>query len=197
MLVGLTVVLTTLTTLAAVAASSQFFDVSPGDTHLDGITFMVDSGVTVGCAANAFCPDEPVPRAQMATFMHRLSGTDPHTDPSVNAATLDGRTAEQIEAAALAEVPRLISARVSSSGEVLHAIGIGDAYRSGNVFIVEIDGTVDDCSFSATAQTPLATNAVAGFNFEYGDGSNFLVTFRDTDGSVTVPAWDLVGICVP
>jgi hypothetical protein len=51
---------------------------------------MADSGVTVGCGDDRFCPSDPVTRAQMATFMHRLSGTAPDTGPSVNAAALTG-----------------------------------------------------------------------------------------------------------
>lgn len=72
-------------------AGSLFDDVDDTSTHFDGIEFMKDSGVTAGCGdGTTFCPDDPVNRAQMATFMYRLSGNDPATDPSVNAATLDG-----------------------------------------------------------------------------------------------------------
>ena len=75
----------------AAYAGSVFDDVDDTDTHIDGITFMKDSGVSVGCDANNnYCPEDNVTRAQMGTFMYRLSGNDPATDPSVNAATLEG-----------------------------------------------------------------------------------------------------------
>ena len=77
-------------------AGDRFADVSTGATHVDGIGFMADSGVTVGCGDNRFCPSDPVTRAQMATFMHRLSGTVPDTDPSVNAAALAGVAGDEL-----------------------------------------------------------------------------------------------------
>lgn len=68
----------------AAFAGSLFSDVEDGSTHIDGITFMKDSGVTLGCGdGTTFCPDDPVLREQMATFMYRLSGNDPDTAPSV------------------------------------------------------------------------------------------------------------------
>ncbi len=69
---------------AAAFAGSVFNDVDDTDTHIDGITFVKDSGVSVGCDTNNnYCPQDNVTRAQMATFMYRLSGNDPATPPSV------------------------------------------------------------------------------------------------------------------
>jgi hypothetical protein len=82
--------------LAAVAGSA-FNDVDDTDTHAAGVAFMKASGVSIGCDAdNNYCPTDPVTRAQMATFMYRLSGTDPETDPSVNADQLDGFDVNEI-----------------------------------------------------------------------------------------------------
>ncbi len=79
----------------AALAGSVFNDVDDATTHIDGITFMKNTGVSVGCDANNnYCPDDPVSRAQMATLMYRLSGNDPATPPSVNAATLGGFSAD-------------------------------------------------------------------------------------------------------
>jgi hypothetical protein len=72
---------------------SVFDDVDDTATHIDGITFMKDSGVSVGCGGNDYCPSDKVAGAQMGTFMYRLSGTDPATDPSVNPALLEGYAA--------------------------------------------------------------------------------------------------------
>ncbi len=42
-------------------AGAVFDDVSDGSTHIDGITFMKDSGVSVGCdALNNYCPSDNV-----------------------------------------------------------------------------------------------------------------------------------------
>jgi hypothetical protein len=80
-------------------ALAEFGDVPDGHIHEDGIEFAVDAGITVGCGDGSnYCPDDPVTRAQMATFMHRLSGNAPGSDPSVNAATLDGLSVDEVRA---------------------------------------------------------------------------------------------------
>ena len=85
----------------AAYAGSVFDDVDDTDTHIDGITFMKDSGVSVGCdAANNYCPQDNVTRAQMGTFMYRLSGNDPATAPSVNADTVDGLDGADLQTSA-------------------------------------------------------------------------------------------------
>ena len=72
-------------------ATHLFTDVSDGGTHTPGITWVADVGVTTGCGdGSTYCPNDSVSRAQMGTFMYRLSGNDPATAPSVNADKLDG-----------------------------------------------------------------------------------------------------------
>ena len=84
-------VLTATATVAAMAASDRFGDVAPGHPHEAGIGFAVDSGVTAGCGDGSnYCPGDAVTRAQMATFLHRLSGHSPDAGPSVDAATVQG-----------------------------------------------------------------------------------------------------------
>jgi hypothetical protein len=51
-----------------------FSDVAHGHVHLDGITFVAQRAITSGCAARRYCPDAPVTRAQMATFLMRAAG---------------------------------------------------------------------------------------------------------------------------
>ena len=80
---------------AIAIAGSVFDDVDDTHTHAAGIEYLKDSGVSLGCDANNnYCPDDFVTRAQMATFMYRLSGNDPDTPASVEAATLGGLTAD-------------------------------------------------------------------------------------------------------
>ncbi len=71
-------------------ANHQFDDVGDTGTHVPGIEWMASSGVTAGCDSNNFCPGDNVTRAQMATFMYRLSGNASGISPSVNAASVDG-----------------------------------------------------------------------------------------------------------
>jgi hypothetical protein len=84
-------------------AAFGFDDVNEGDTHADGIQWLVDNGITTGCDADSYCPGDSVTRAQMATFMHRLSGNSAVL-PSVNAETLQG-----LGAADLVQAPELVS----------------------------------------------------------------------------------------
>lgn len=95
-----------LVTPAAVLAATGFADVPEGSTHEPGIQWAVDNGITVGCAEQGnYCPEEAVSRAQMATFLHRASGNDPATPPSVNADKVDGFDAAELMAGGGGEGP--------------------------------------------------------------------------------------------
>ncbi len=67
---------------------SGFRDVPPGHLFVDDITWLGESGVTKGCnppTNDLYCPDDPVTRAQMATFLVRAldlpaAANDPFTD---------------------------------------------------------------------------------------------------------------------
>lgn len=102
-------IIATASTMVAMAASDRFDDVPDGYAHEDGVEFVADAGVTVGCVADGseYCPNDPVTRGQMGTFMHRLSGNDPDTAPSVNAATLQGQSPDQLVADLEARVDEL------------------------------------------------------------------------------------------
>ncbi len=51
------------------APSRGFADLAAGATHAANVDALAQAGVTTGCGDAAFCPDEPVTRAQMATFL--------------------------------------------------------------------------------------------------------------------------------
>ena len=54
------------------AAPAGFADTG-GDTHEANIDALAAAGITTGCKTNPlrYCPDQPVTRAQMASFLHR------------------------------------------------------------------------------------------------------------------------------
>jgi hypothetical protein len=81
------------------SATSRFTD-GPFGAHDAGVTWMAGTGITSGCTATEFCPNAPVTRAQMATFMHRLSGQTT-VAPTVNAKSVAGY--QQRESTVLAE----------------------------------------------------------------------------------------------
>ena len=80
----------------AIAGFENFKD-GPFGVHEDGVAWLATSGVTAGCTPSEYCPEDEVTRAQMATFMHRLSGHAEGVAPAVDAATVEGRSAEDLE----------------------------------------------------------------------------------------------------
>ena len=67
------------------AAGPAGFADTAGDTHEANIDNLAAAGITTGCATDPlrYCPDDPVTRAQMATFLHRalLKQEDGMTEP--------------------------------------------------------------------------------------------------------------------
>lgn len=65
----------------AAPRSSRFDDV-PGDVwYTTAVDWLAVSGITVGTTPSTFAPDDPVTRAQLATFLWRLCGRPPVDDP--------------------------------------------------------------------------------------------------------------------
>jgi hypothetical protein len=89
--VALVLLIAALLVPAAAMAGSVFDDVPDSNVHAANIAYLKQTGITVGCDKEGknFCPNDPVTRAQMATFMRRLSGREPGTAPSVYAADSD------------------------------------------------------------------------------------------------------------
>ena len=80
---------------------SSFIDTA-GHTFESDIEWIAEAGITGGCAALLYCPDAPVTRAQMATFLDRAldfddTSTDFFTDDdgsSHEAASIGSRNSE-------------------------------------------------------------------------------------------------------
>jgi len=61
----------------AVTLVVYFQDVPPGAFAFDHIIALADSGVTAGCAADLYCPDDSTTRGQMAVFLLKgIEGAD-------------------------------------------------------------------------------------------------------------------------
>ena len=54
---------------------NRFNDVSESSSHRPFINALSDAGITVGCGNGSYCPDRPVTRAEMGTFLSRAMGT--------------------------------------------------------------------------------------------------------------------------
>ena len=55
------------------AAAAGFVDVDPASVHAASVDALFAAGITGGCSSEPlrFCPDDPVTRAEMATFLVR------------------------------------------------------------------------------------------------------------------------------
>jgi peptidoglycan/xylan/chitin deacetylase (PgdA/CDA1 family) len=53
-----------------------FRDVGAGNTHAEAIGAVAEAGITLGCSEDgrSFCPTDPIPRDQMASFLQRTLG---------------------------------------------------------------------------------------------------------------------------
>lgn len=110
-----------LLSIAAVAlADHGFTDVPEGFTHEAGIEYVAEAGITQGCTEDEYCPNDPLTRGQMGTFLYRSSGNDPDTAPSVNAAELDGQGPS-------AYTTTVFSEDAPSAGSLIAAIGADQA----------------------------------------------------------------------
>ena len=62
--------------LIPISAAAQncdgFTDVLASSPFCPDVTWITSYGITKGCGASQFCPNENVTRLQMAAFMHRL-----------------------------------------------------------------------------------------------------------------------------
>ena len=61
--------------------SGPFNDIA-GSTFETEILWLFDQGITTGCTATSYCPDDQVTRAQMATFLARALALDPVSSDS-------------------------------------------------------------------------------------------------------------------
>ena len=73
------------------APSSAGFVDTAGSTHESNIDALAASGITVGCSQEPlrYCPDEPVSRAQMASFLARALGLVEAPSPAATTTTLE------------------------------------------------------------------------------------------------------------
>jgi len=79
-------------------ASDSFKDVPDTNVHHEDIGWLADNGVTQGCnppGNSRFCPEDPVLRQEMASFLRRLAENE-----SVNAGLLQGMTPDELIATA-------------------------------------------------------------------------------------------------
>ncbi|MCY4456678.1 MAG: S-layer homology domain-containing protein, partial [Acidimicrobiaceae bacterium] len=72
----------TATTTGTDVEEAGFVDVDPSNSHAASINAVFAAGITTGCSQNplSYCPNNPVTRAQMATFLTRALKLDDTTE---------------------------------------------------------------------------------------------------------------------
>jgi len=82
---GLVIVALMLTALMpmSIAASHRFTDVPDSNPFHAAIDAIANAGITGGCGATTYCPDQAVTRGQMGAFMHRGLGRVAINQPDI------------------------------------------------------------------------------------------------------------------
>ena len=106
---------------------SRFVDVDASQWWATHVERLAELGITVGCVNEPaqYCPDEPVTRAQMATFLKRAFLLDPaiptgfaDTDGSVHEAAIDALHASGITVGCSTEPLRFCPQQATTRGQM-------------------------------------------------------------------------------
>jgi hypothetical protein len=158
---------------AVVLASHQFSDVPNTNPFHAQIDALVDSGITGGCSATAYCPKSAVTREQMAAFLTRGL---PYTATAYGAGFASEFEEDFI---AVVTIPRRAPAGGTAYVEVNASVNVFDG--SGTcpcgVFVVAVDMNADVAAPSTTFLVPAmidggtAAEGTVNWVFEVPTGS--------------------------
>lgn len=114
---------------ASAAPCAGFDDVQDSSGFCANVEWIRNRGVTLGCSANLYCPDEAVSRLQMAAFMNRLgTALTPivvRVDATPGALNLDTSPVVcQSEAQSITAFPRRALADATLSGSAPSAVNV-------------------------------------------------------------------------
>jgi hypothetical protein len=140
------------------AASGPFTDIA-GSTFEDEILWLHEQGITAGCDTSRFCPNDPVTRGQMATFLVRALGLSPlDTDRFVD----DNGSVHEPNIEALADAGITLgceAARFCPNEAVTRAQmasflvrGIDGLAEGTDDYFTDDDGTTHEVSINAMAE---------------------------------------------
>lgn len=142
--VAIAIALILLAAPAIVVASHQFSDVPASNQFHGDIDALADAGVTAGCGGGKYCPKDNVTREQMAAFMNRLGALAPGKTPVVNAAALNGQSADDFLSSATYVVSDSGTAEPGTGATVVVSCDSGDIALAGGVSDVAKTSYVTD-----------------------------------------------------
>jgi hypothetical protein len=134
-----------------------------GSTFATDIAWMYDNGITTGCAPDLYCPHDPVPRDQMATFIRRgfdLSYTpnDYFTDDAGNAheVSINRLAASGITTGCSSTryCPKSLVKRGQMATLLARALGLPPAGRD---YFDDDDGTEHEANINRIAEAGITT----------------------------------------
>jgi hypothetical protein len=150
-----------------VSAGHVFSDVPAGSLYHDAAEWLRNRGVTLGCTAGLYCPDDLVTRGQLAVFLHRLSSamTPRLLDAAYVLGTVDLDTmpvvCQTIGYTAPYAQTAMLLARTDGLGSV------GGNYRLSTVFSTD-DGANWTAATPGLAHVIQIGPSVRGFGAHYG-----------------------------
>ena len=186
---------------ALAAPCAGFTDVQDTDFFCPSVEWLKNRGITLGCTASAYCPNDPVIRAQMALFMDRLGTAltpsfaviEGSGAPTV--VDLDVETFSCVSAVyTITDFPRTAVIRAHFSGLFAGAAAYGMTMRyntdgNGATFPNFVNGNFEFAgatgatwgAASTSAVLPLAVGSTYRFairTIRYGAGTFDLADFR-------------------
>jgi hypothetical protein len=105
---------------AAAYAATTYTDVPSSSPYSAAVTYLDSAGIVTACKPSKFCPGDGAKRGDVANWLYRLSGHNPSVPPSVNAATVDGMTADQLKGQTGATGPAGVSGYQRVTRNVSH-----------------------------------------------------------------------------
>ena len=106
------------------AEGDPFHD-DDGNVHEEDIAAIAVAGITYGCGDGRFCPDEPVTRAQMASFLVRALGLEPPAElPAIPTDVIDELNRLDVPTGPGAEGWRPLVEKYFEPGDVDRAIRV-------------------------------------------------------------------------
>lgn len=163
--------------VVAYAGHVGFTD-GPFGVHTSGVHFVSTTGISNGCGnGSQYCPADPVTRAQMATFLHRLSGTG-GTPPTVNAQTVDGLTPTQLTPFALTS-SSVSTTTTGPSYSPLPAASVPLAVPAGHTGLIVSTFTAESACYGAASYCSVRI-LVDGVEAFPAQGTDF--AFDSSDG---------------
>lgn len=148
---------------AAAVVSSPFTDIGSSPFKAD-IEWLYSEGITSGCQATLYCPNDPVTREQMASYLARMfdlppTGTDFFTDDenSIHETNINRLAASGVTSGCTATTycPRALVTRAQMASFLVRADNLNTG--AGRNYFNDDNGTIHEANIDRAAAAGIAT----------------------------------------